>query len=70
MEAQQAARRILRRKSVIDRLDGISVSTLYRWMDDPKLKFPKPLKLSNAHSVVWDADQVEAWIARQMGVTQ
>lgn len=73
MEQQQnvaSARRIYRRKSVLERLDNPSVSTLYAWMADPKVGFPKPIKLANGHSVAWDARQVDEWIERQFTKAQ
>lgn len=68
MEANQTERvnqaRIYRRKSVLQRLDGLSVSCLYRWMSEGK--FPKPFKLAGGNAVGWDADEVDAWISAQM----
>lgn len=54
----------LRTKSVRERLDGISTATLYRWM--AKNGFPKPRKVGNSSTNLWDAAEVDAWIAAQL----
>ena len=44
----------------------VSPATIWRWTrENPH--FPKPFKLG-ASTTVWDADQVEAFIAAQRGV--
>lgn len=44
----------------------ISSATLWRWSKDPNSKFPKPIKL-NSGTTVWDADEIDAFIANRKG---
>lgn len=40
----------------------ISKSTCYRWIDDPKICFPKPLKVG--HRILWRDEDLAAFDAR------
>ena len=40
----------------------VSPATIWRWVGSDK--FPKPFKLG-ANVTVWDADEVDAWLAQQ-----
>ena len=42
----------------------VSPATIWRWVRSGR--FPKPFKLGPA-TTVWDADQVEAFLAKQAG---
>ncbi len=58
------AGRILRVRDVLDRIGGVSRSTLYRWMDAGR--FPRPLKLG-PQAAGWRETDVDAWLeSRQL----
>ena len=48
------------------RMGNRSNATLYRWMGDPRYNFPKPRKIGDSRTNIWDADEVDAWIAAQL----
>ena len=52
---------LLRRNAVLE-LVGITKSTLYRWIKDPKIAFPKPIRMSSRCSV-WREIDVLNWMA-------
>lgn len=56
-------RQIERSKQVRARVGGISVSTLYRWMEAGN--FPQPFKLQD-RTIAWDAEQIDRWLAQRM----
>lgn len=64
---EQQTVRWLRSKAVRARVQPpISPATLYRWMSSKG--FPKPRKLDGANSTnLWDAAEVDAWIASRLG---
>jgi len=43
---------------------GISHVTLWRWVNDPALGFPKPLKINRLN--YWRTADLEAWEASRM----
>ena len=45
----------------IERMCKLSRSAIYRYMDDARSGFPKPLKL-NGHAVRWKLSEVKAWV--------
>ncbi len=45
----------------------VSPATIWRWARDPQSGFPKPFRLG-AGTTVFDAAQVEAFIAKQQAV--
>lgn len=45
---------------------GISKATLYRWLADPKLNFPRPISLG-PKVVAWRVVEVEAFLTRRTG---
>ncbi len=51
---------LLRREAVMEMLSGISVSTLYRMVDDGRL--PKPIKLSRGVAV-WKRSWISDFIS-------
>lgn len=56
----EKARRVLKLATVCDMLDA-SKSSIWRWLrEDPS--FPRPFKLG-PQLTVWDAVEIEAWIA-------
>ena len=56
-------RRLVRAKQVRERVGGISLSTLYRWMADNT--FPQPVQLSG-RSVAWDSAAIDHWVAERL----
>jgi len=42
---------------------GISKPTLYRWMKDPEMAFPKPFRVRKRY--YWPEPEIEAWEAAQ-----
>ena len=44
----------------------VSPATIWRWSRDPKSGWPRPFKLG-ASTTVWDANEVEAFIAAKQG---
>ena len=57
-------RRVYRQRTVRERLDGVSMNTLYRLME--RSNFPRPIKLGGSPVNFWLADAVEAWITAQL----
>ena len=58
-----SGRKLLRVREVLDRVGGVSRSTLYRWMQAGQ--FPRPVKLG-PHVTAWRETDVDAWMdARQ-----
>ena len=45
---------------------GISHMTIWRWLRDETLGFPKPTTIRGRH--YWDADEIEAFRRRMPGV--
>lgn len=41
---------------------GISRSTSYRWVDDPQVRFPAPLKIGRR--ILWREEDLDAFDAR------
>ena len=58
---QPAVSRLIRRRDLLERLGGISASTLWRW--EAAGTFPKHFTLGGTD--YWDAESVQAHIARQ-----
>lgn len=59
-QAQEAPRVLVSRKPLLKMLDA-SEATLYRWMKDDEIKFPRPLKIGASSR--WDMTEVGAWLA-------
>lgn len=57
-------RRVYRQRRVRERLDNVSSNTVYRLMANSG--FPKPMKMGNSPVNIWDADEVDRWIAAQL----
>ena len=49
--------------TVRQQLGKISNVTLWRWVRDPGLNFPKPIKISRRN--YFRADEIDAWIEAQ-----
>lgn len=50
--------------SEIARRLGVSRQRVYQWLDNPRLGFPRPLRLT-ARIVLWRWADVEAWWTRR-----
>lgn len=53
------AGKMLRVREVLDRIGGVSRSTLYRWIDAGL--FPRPVKIG-PHAVAWRDSDVDKWM--------
>ena len=51
----------LLRRAEVCRLVGVSKSTLFRWIQDPKIAFPPRIRLSLRLSV-WRVEDVKKWM--------
>jgi hypothetical protein len=51
--------RNLRKAQVAARLGNVATRTIDRWVDDPKLNFPKPFYIGI--TPLWDEDQLTSW---------
>lgn len=64
------ALKLITREPLRAKLGGISVSSVYDWMepnpDDPEHDpLPKPIKLSS-NKVAWLEDEIDAWLERRV----
>jgi predicted DNA-binding transcriptional regulator AlpA len=59
----ETPKRLLTAKEVRQRFGNISDMSLWRWIESETLGFPKPVYIMRRR--FWDADEVEAFIARQ-----
>ena len=57
------ASRLIKADTVRELCGGVSDMTLWRWLADPALDFPKPLKLRTRR--YWRESEVTAWLERQ-----
>lgn len=39
---------------------SVTRSTVYRWLQDPNMNFPQPIKIG--HATRWDEDELNAWV--------
>jgi len=56
--------KILRVKTVCGRVGDVNPSTIWRWEQDPKIAFPKRIKIGPNVSG-WVEDEVDRWIAQR-----
>lgn len=56
-------RQLLPSRDVKARLGGVSDMTLWRWLHNPAMAFPKPVVISRRK--YWDAAELDAFIAAQ-----
>jgi excisionase family DNA binding protein len=45
-------------------LTGVSPSSIKRWVRDPEMKFPKPIRLGHRDRA-WEEDEVLEWLAQR-----
>jgi len=57
------SKRLMNSKNVRERLGGLSPMTIWRYQNDEKLGFPKPITIRNRNFC--DADEIEAFISRR-----
>ena len=65
-EAATPPKKLVRSAAVKRRLGDISSQTLWRYVKDPELEFPKPFYINGVRH--WADDAIEAWIAQQASV--
>ena len=65
-QASNPTRRGYNSRQVRERMGDRSPATLYRWMNDPRYGFPKPRKVGDSRTNIWDSAEVDAWIAAQL----
>ena len=58
--------RLLTAAAVRDALGGVSDMTLWRWLNDPALNFPKPIYIARRR--YWREADVSAWLDAQAEV--
>jgi predicted DNA-binding transcriptional regulator AlpA len=44
---------------------GVTAMSLWRWMRDPKVRFPRPIKIGGKARNYWRLGDIRAWQARQ-----
>jgi predicted DNA-binding transcriptional regulator AlpA len=57
------APRLIKAETVRELCGGVSDMTIWRWMADPALNFPKPIKVRIRR--YWRESEVYAWLGRQ-----
>ncbi len=56
---------LLKAQTLLKRLGGISLQTLWRYQKDPDLNFPKPILI---HSIrYWRSGDIDAWMESLRG---
>ncbi|GAW36618.1 hypothetical protein RA2_03691 [Roseovarius sp. A-2] len=58
--------KLLTAAAVRDALGGVSDMTLWRWLNDPALNFPKPIYIARRR--YWREADVSAWLDAQAEV--
>jgi predicted DNA-binding transcriptional regulator AlpA len=48
--------------TVRDAMGGVSDMTLWRWLHEPALKFPQPIKIQGRR--YWRENEIAAWLQR------
>ena len=65
--------KILVTKALLKYLGGddepLGRATIYRWLNQPELNFPKPLKLG-PKKVAWLREEIDAWIMQRAGLRE
>lgn len=51
---------LLTAAAVRDTLGGVSDMTLWRWLNDPEMDFPKPIRIARRR--YWRETDVDAWV--------
>jgi predicted DNA-binding transcriptional regulator AlpA len=63
-KADQEKPRRLARKAAVCRYLGRGQMTLWRWMHDESLKFPRPICIRDVEYI--DLDEIDAWLRRRV----
>ncbi|OSP53818.1 AlpA family transcriptional regulator [Pseudoruegeria sp. SK021] len=58
--------KLIAASAVRDALGGVSDMTLWRWLNDPALNFPKPIYISKRR--YWREASLSAWLEAQAEV--
>lgn len=58
-EVSTVSKRLMSSKAVRTEFGGISAMTVWRWLQDESLGFPKPTIIRNRN--YWNADEIEAF---------
>lgn len=61
-EIAHMSRRLMNSANVRARLGGVSAMTIWRYQQDTKLAFPRAITIRKRN--FWDANEIEAFIAR------
>jgi predicted DNA-binding transcriptional regulator AlpA len=61
--AQECQNRLISATAVRDLCGGISDMTLWRWLNDPELAFPRPIHISKRR--YWREAELAEWLDRQ-----
>ena len=62
-EPATPAKNLLKARAVLSRFGGISSQTLWRFVNDPDLEFPKPLYICGVR--YWVSGDIDAFVKRQ-----
>lgn len=57
------SKRLMNSAKLRTRLGDVSQMTIWRYLQDENLNFPRPFKIRSRN--FWDADEIEAFVARQ-----
>ncbi|MGB3315975.1 MAG: transcriptional regulator [Albidovulum sp.] len=57
--------KLIKATTVRNALGGVSDMTLWRWLNDPSLNFPKPIKIQSRR--YWRESDVIDWLEAQTG---
>lgn len=62
MERRDGLLKVARLMTIVDvtKLLGVSRPTIYRWLRDPAMQFPKPVHIGKR--VGWREEDIENWI--------
>ena len=58
------SKRLMNSTKLRERLGGVSPMTVWRYLQDEALTFPRPITIRRRN--FWDADEVEAFISRNV----
>lgn len=56
-------RKLITAKKTCERLGGVSDMSLWRWLNNPELEFPRPVYIGNRR--YFDEDSIDDWVERQ-----
>lgn len=62
----QSKNKLITQAEIKDTFGGVSDMTIWRWLQDPKMGFPKPIKIKTRN--YWKSIDVDTWLTVQVGV--